>query len=216
MGYEDTYRHKGLRRKLVEELQCKGIINPLVLEAIGNVPRHVFMDSGFVNFAYKDNAFPIGAGQTISQPYTVARQTELLDIQRHDRVLEVGTGSGYQCAVLLEMGANVCTIERYRELFLKAQSSLLNLGYKPRFFFGDGYEGVPAYAPFDKIVVTAGGGEIPQKLLQQLKTGGKLVMPVGTTDTQQMTLVEKMSENEIRITEHGTFIFVPLLKGKIY
>jgi protein-L-isoaspartate(D-aspartate) O-methyltransferase len=216
MGYEDTYRHKGLRRKLVEELRSKGITNNLVLEAIGQVPRHVFMDSGFVNFAYKDNAFPIGAGQTISQPYTVARQTELLDIQRHDRVLEVGTGSGYQCAVLLELGATVFTIERHRELFLKAQSSLLNLCYKPHFFFGDGYEGVPAYAPFDKIIITAGGPEIPQKLIQQLKTGGKLVMPIGTAASQQMTLVEKLSENEIRVTEHGSFIFVPLLKGKIY
>lgn len=216
MGYEDTYRHKGLRRKLVEELKNKGIKCPMVLEAIGRVPRHIFMDSGFVTFAYKDNAFPIGAGQTISQPYTVARQTELLDIQKHEKVLEVGTGSGYQCAVLLELGVNVYTIERQRELFLKAQASLLELGYKPRFFFGDGYEGVPAYAPFDKIIITAGAPEIPQNLLRQLKIGGKLVMPVGPTDSQQMTLVEKLSENEIRTTEHGSFIFVPLLKGRIF
>lgn len=216
MGYEDTYRHKGLRRKLVEELRTKGIKNNEILEAIGRVPRHVFMDSSFVNFAYKDNAFPIGAGQTISQPFTVAFQTELLDIQKYDKVLEVGTGSGYQCAVLLEMGATVYTIERQRELFLNAQASLLNLGYKPHFFFGDGYGGVPAYAPFDKIIVTAGGPEIPQKLLQQLKIGGKLVIPLGPSESQKMTLVEKLSENDFRTTEHGTFIFVPLLKGKIF
>lgn len=216
MLYEDSYRHKGLRRKLVEELRNKGITSEEVLGAIGKVPRHVFMDSGFVNFAYKDQAFPIGAGQTISQPYTVAFQTTLLNIQKYDRVLEVGTGSGYQCAVLAEMGANVYTIERFRELFLKAQSTLLNLGYKAYFFFGDGYEGVPAYAPFDKIIITAGGPEIPQKLIQQLKIGGKLIMPLGPTESQRMTLVEKLSENEVRATDHGSFNFVPLLKGKIY
>jgi protein-L-isoaspartate(D-aspartate) O-methyltransferase len=216
MGYEDSYRHKGLRRKLVEELKGKGIKNEEVLNAIGRVPRHIFMDSGFVNFAYKDQAFPIGAGQTISQPFTVAFQTELLDVKPHEKILEVGTGSGYQCAVLLEMGAKVFTVERFRELFVKAQASLHDLGYKPHFFFGDGYEGIPAYAPFDKIIVTAGGSEIPQKLLQQLKTGGKLVIPVGSSESQTMTLVEKLSENEFHTTEHGSFIFVPLLKGKIY
>ncbi len=216
MKHEDTYRHKGLRRKLVEELRDKGISNTDVLDAINRVPRHVFMDSGFIEFAYKDQAFPIGAGQTISQPYTVAIQTQLLNIEKHDKVLEIGTGSGYQCAVLLEMGAAVYTIERQRELFLKAQSSLLHLGYKPHFFFGDGYEGVPAYAPFDKIIITAGGPDIPEKLLLQLKIGGKLIMPVGNSDSQRMTLVEKLSENEYQTTEHGSFIFVPLLKGKTY
>jgi protein-L-isoaspartate(D-aspartate) O-methyltransferase len=216
MKQDDTYLHKGLRRKLIEEIRSKGISQNEVLDAMNKVLRHVFMDSGFINFAYKDQAFPIGAGQTISQPYTVAFQTQLLGIQPRDKVLEVGTGSGYQCAVLLEMGATVYTIERHRELFLKAQSILLQLGYKPHFFFGDGYEGVPAYAPFDKIIVTAGGAEIPQKLISQLKIGGKLVMPLGETDSQRMTLVEKLSANETNITEHGSFIFVPLLKGKIY
>src|ERR1035437_626926 len=199
----DTYRHKGLRRKLIEELRTKGITNNEVLEAMNRIPRHIFMDSGFIDFAYKDQAFPIGASQTISQPFTVAYQTQLLNVQRHDKILEVGTGSGYQCAVLIEMGAKVYTIERYRELFLKAQTILTALKYKPNFFFGDGYEGVPAYSPYDKIIVTAGGPDIPDKLLQQLKVGGLLVMPVGTSDFQKMTLVEKMSANEFRRTEHG-------------
>ncbi|HEY4789316.1 MAG TPA: protein-L-isoaspartate(D-aspartate) O-methyltransferase [Bacteroidales bacterium] len=216
MRNEDSFRHKGLRRKLVEELRDKGITNANVLDAINRVPRHVFMDSGFINFAYKDQAFPIGAGQTISQPYTVAIQTQLLNIERHDKVLEIGTGSGYQCAVLLELGASVFTIERQRELFLKAQTKLLSLSYKPHFFFGDGYEGIPSYAPFDKIIVTAGGPDIPERLLSQLKIGGKLVMPVGASDSQRMTLVEKLSENEFCTTEHGSFIFVPLLKGKAH
>jgi protein-L-isoaspartate(D-aspartate) O-methyltransferase len=214
MKQDDSYRHKGLRRKLIEELKLKGIFNTSVLDAINRVPRHAFMESGFINFAYKDQAFPIGAGQTISQPYTVAFQTQLLEIERLDKVLEVGTGSGYQCAVLLEMGATVYTIERQRELFLRAQSTLLHLGYKPHFFYGDGYEGVPAYSPFDKIIITAGGPSIPEKLLKQLKVGGKLVMPVGSSDSQRMTLVEKLSENEYQTSEHGSFIFVPLLKGK--
>ncbi len=216
VNIEDSYRHKGLRQKLVAELGSKGITNEKILEAMNSVPRHIFMDSGFIDFAYKDQAFPIGSGQTISQPYTVAFQTQLLDIQRHDKVLEIGTGSGYQCAILLEMGATVYTIERFRELFLKAQSILLSLGYKPNFFFGDGYEGVPAYSPYDKIIITAGGSEIPDQLLQQLNIGGKLVMPLGSSDFQKMTLVEKLSENEFKRTEHGSFIFVPLLKGKIY
>ena len=214
MKHEDSFRHQGLRRKLVEELHGKGISNTSVLGAINRVPRHVFMDSGFINFAYKDQAFPIGSGQTISQPYTVAIQTQLLEIAKHDKVLEVGTGSGYQCAVLLEMGANVYTIERQRELFIQAQSVLLHLRYKPYFFFGDGYEGLPAYAPFDKIIITAGGPDIPEKLLDQLKIGGKLIMPVGNINSQRMTLVEKLSENEYHTSEHGSFIFVPLLKGK--
>jgi protein-L-isoaspartate(D-aspartate) O-methyltransferase len=216
MQFEDSYRHKGLRRKLVEEIRAKGISDPAVLEAINRVPRHVFMDSGFISFAYKDQAFPIGAGQTISQPYTVAFQTQLLEIKKLDKVLEVGTGSGYQCAVLLEMGAKVFTIERFKELHLKAQKILHKLGYMPHFLFGDGYEGAPSYAPFDKIIVTAGGTEIPQQLLNQLKIGGKLVMPVGDSSSQKMMLVEKLSENEYHTTEHGAFIFVPLLKGKIY
>lgn len=214
MDTADTYKHKGLRKKLIEELKSKGIKDQNVLEAINNVPRHIFMDSGFINFAYKDQAFPIGAGQTISQPFTVAFQTQLLGINRHEKVLEVGTGSGYQCAVLIQMGANVYTIERQRELFLKSQTLLQQLGFKPHFFYGDGYEGVPAYAPYDKILITAGGPVIPSALIDQLKVGGKLVMPVGDSNAQKMILVEKISGEEIKQSEHGSFIFVPLLKGK--
>jgi protein-L-isoaspartate(D-aspartate) O-methyltransferase len=214
MIFEDSYLHKGLRKKLIEELKQKGINSQTVLDALNNVPRHVFMDSSFVNFSYKDQAFPIGEGQTISQPFTVAFQTQLLEVNPHEKILEVGTGSGYQCAVLLELGARVFTIERQRELYLNAQKTLHALGYKPHFFFGDGYEGIPAYSPFDKIIVTAGSESVPSKLLDQLKVGGKLIMPVGSSNSQTMTLVEKLSVNEFRTTEHGSFIFVPLLKGK--
>ncbi|HCT30144.1 MAG TPA: protein-L-isoaspartate O-methyltransferase [Bacteroidales bacterium] len=210
---QDTYRHKGLRRNLVDEIRQKGITNSKVLEAINTVPRHLFMDSGFINFAYKDSAFPIGAGQTISQPYTVAFQTQILDIQPLEKVLEIGTGSGYQTAVLLEMGAKVYTIERQKELYLKAKAQLESMGYHPHFFYGDGYLGMPSYGPYNKILVTAGAPEIPEALIEQLQVGGKLICPVGDNQTQVMTLVEKISESDIKITKHGNFIFVPLLKG---
>lgn len=214
MEIQDTFKHKGLRIKLVEELKTKGITDQNVLDAINTIPRHVFMDSGFINFAYKDQAFPIGAGQTISQPYTVAFQSQLLEIKRHEKILEVGTGSGYQCAILIQMGLNVYTIERQRELFMKSQTLLHKLGYKPHFFYGDGYEGIPAYAPFDKILVTAGGPYIPEALMKQLKIGGRMVMPVGDNSAQKMMLIEKKTETEYKQSEHGSFIFVPLLKGK--
>lgn len=210
----DSFIHKGLRQKLVNELRMKGISDEFVLDAINNVPRHAFMDSGFINFAYKDQAFPIGAGQTISQPYTVAFQTQLLEVKKHEKILEIGTGSGYQSAILVHMGANVHTIERHRELFVKAQALLHKLNLKAKFHYGDGYEGLPAYAPFDKILITAGGPEIPKTLLEQLKVGGKLVMPVGDSHTQIMNLVLRVSENEFIRSEHGSFIFVPFLKGK--
>lgn len=210
---QDTYRHKGLRKNLVEEIKQKGITNQRVLEAINTVPRHFFMDSGFINFAYKDSAFPIGAGQTISQPYTVAFQTQMLDIQPLDKVLEIGTGSGYQTAILIEMGAKVYTIERQRELYLKAKALLEAMGYHPHFFYGDGYLGMPSYGPYDKIIITAGAPEIPQTLIDQLKIGGKLISPVGDKLGQVMTLVEKVNETETIITQHGNFIFVPMLKG---
>jgi protein-L-isoaspartate(D-aspartate) O-methyltransferase len=212
----DTYRHKGLRKKLVEEIRSKGISDERVLRAIDQIPRHFFMDSGFINFAYKDQAFPIGCGQTISQPYTVAFQTQLLDVKKHDKVLEVGTGSGYQSAILVELGVKLYTIERQRDLFLKAQEILGKMGYKPMFFFGDGYEGQPSYGPYDRILITAGAPEIPQKLVDQLKTGGVLVAPIGGSGSQIMTRLVKLSENEVEVTEHGHFVFVPLLKGKAY
>ena len=211
---EDTYLHKGLRKKLVDEIRSKGIKDPSVLDAINRVPRHLFMDSSFTKFAYKDQAFPIGAGQTISQPYTVAFQTELLEVKPMDKILEIGTGSGYQAAILLEMGARVYTVERLKKLMIKAKALLPKIGYHPHFFYGDGYTGLPAYAKFDKILITAATHEIPQKLLEQLKIGGRMVLPVGSSYTQVMTLVVKSGENEYKSSEHGYFVFVPMLKGK--
>jgi len=212
---EDSYRHKGLRNKLTEIVRSKGITDLNVLAAINTVPRHLFMDSSFVRFSYSDQAFPIGTGQTISQPYTVAFQTELLKIKPLEKVLEIGTGSGYQAAILMEMGAKVYTIERQRELFLKSQDILAKLGYKPHIFYGDGYEGIPAYSPFDKILVTAGAPSIPEKLLDQLKIGGSMVIPLGGSGGQTMIKIFRKSDKEYIQTEHGAFIFVPLLKGKV-
>lgn len=211
---EDSYRHKGLRKKLVDSIKSKGIRNKDVLEAMGKVPRHLFMDSSFINFSYTDKAFPIAAGQTISQPYTVAFQTELLDVKKHQKVLEVGTGSGYQTAVLLELGARVYTIERQRQLFLDAQKTLSPLNYKPVFFYGDGYEGLPSYAPFDRILVTAAAPEVPQGLLDQLAIGGILVIPEGDRHGQRMIRVLRESKTSYTRSEHGYFSFVPLLRGK--
>jgi protein-L-isoaspartate(D-aspartate) O-methyltransferase len=211
---EDTYLHKGLRKKLVEEIKSKGIMDKAVLDAINSVPRHFFMDSSFTKFAYKDQAFPIGAGQTISQPYTVAFQTELLKVKAGDRIMEIGTGSGYQAAILVEMGAKVYTIERIRKLMIKARTLLSSLGYNPHFFYGDGYSGLPTFAKFDKILITAATPKIPENLLDQLKTGGRMVLPLGSSYSQVMTLVEKTGENDYKKTEHGYFVFVPMLKGK--
>lgn len=210
----DSFRHKGLRKKLIDGIRSKGISDEKVLEALGKVPRHLFMDSSFINFSYTDKAFPIAAGQTISQPYTVAFQTELLNVERHQKVLEIGTGSGYQTAVLLELGARVYTIERQHQLFLEAQKTLTPLNYKPVFFYGDGYEGLPAYAPFDRILITAAAPVIPQKLLDQLTHGGILVVPEGDRAGQKMVRVVRISETEFERSEHGYFSFVPLLRGK--
>lgn len=210
----DSYRHKGLREKLAKAVEDKGITDKRIIDAIGKVPRHFFMDSGFIEFAYRDQAFPIGAGQTISQPYTVAFQTDLLGIQKHDKVLEIGTGSGYQCAILLELGAKVYTIERQRELYLKSRALLSEMGYKPYFFYGDGYLGQPSYAPFDKILITAGAPDVPHDLLQQLKIGGRMVIPVGDSKGQVMKAIDRISEEEYKETEHGYFAFVPMLKGR--
>jgi len=211
---QDSFRHKGLRKKLIDSIREKGIEDEAVLEALNRVPRHLFMDSSFINFSYTDKAFPISAGQTISQPYTVAYQTELLQVKHHQKVLEVGTGSGYQAAVLLELGARVFTIERQRELFLSAQETLSPLGYKPKFFFGDGYDGLPSFAPFDRILVTAGAPEVPEKLKAQLAIGGLMVIPVGDRLGQRMVRVIRENEEKFIQSEHGYFSFVPLLKGK--
>jgi protein-L-isoaspartate(D-aspartate) O-methyltransferase len=215
MVKNDNLRHQGMRKKLAAGLKIKGIRNEQVLEAIRAVPRHIFMESTFINFAYKDQAFPIGAGQTISQPYTVAFQTQLLQPENNDKVLEVGTGSGYQAAILIEMGAKVFTIERQKELFRKVQSFLPEIGYHPACFFGDGYKGLPDFAPFDKILVTAGAPFIPEDLKQQLKIGGRLVIPVGNDSRQEMFVIVRISENEYITEKHGNFVFVPLLKGTV-
>jgi protein-L-isoaspartate(D-aspartate) O-methyltransferase len=211
---EDSFQHKGLRRKLVDEIRRKGICDEGVLSAIGRVPRHLFMDSGFIKFAYRDQAFPIGSGQTISQPYTVAFQTVLLMTEPMHKILEVGTGSGYQAAVLAELGLKVYTIERQKELYLQAQVLLNSLNYRLNFFYGDGYQGLPTYGPFDRILITAAAPFIPGKLLEQLKIGGRLVVPLGGPENQIMTLIEKTGDKEFCRTEHGSFVFVPMLGGK--
>jgi protein-L-isoaspartate(D-aspartate) O-methyltransferase len=211
----DSFEAKGLRKNLVEGLRKKGITDEEVLRAINNVPRHLFMDPAFLSHAYVDKAFPISSGQTISQPYTVAVQTSLLQVKKRDKVLEVGTGSGYQAAVLAEMGVKVYTIERYRELFLKSQQTFSRLGYSAHFFYGDGYEGKEQYGPYDGILITAAAPEIPEALLRQLKIGGKLVVPLGNSDFQVMTVVKKTGSETYEHTTHGNFVFVPMLKGTV-
>ena len=210
----DTSKHQGLRNQLATVLQAKGITDRKVLNAIRQIPRHLFIDSSFEDHAYKDKAFPIAAEQTISQPYTVAFQSQTLAIQPNDKVLEIGTGSGYQTAVLLELKAAVFSIERQQELFKKTSLFLPKLGYIPKkFVFGDGYKGLPAQAPFDKIIVTAGAPFVPKPLLSQLKVGGMLLIPVGDT-TQIMTLFVRKSVKEFEKQELGDFAFVPMLEEK--
>ncbi|SHF89490.1 protein-L-isoaspartate(D-aspartate) O-methyltransferase [Salegentibacter echinorum] len=211
---KDNYRHKGKRQQLVNIVKKKGITSQSVIEAIGKIPRHLFMDSSFEDHAYQDKAFPIAADQTISQPYTVAFQTEKLEVEKGDKVLEIGTGSGYQTAVLCELGAKVYSIERQRELYKKTKSFLNKIGYRPKHLsFGDGYKGMPNYAPFDKIVVTAGAPYVPKALLGQLAVGGRMVIPVGD-ESQTMTLFIRKSLHEFDKTEFGEFRFVPLLEDK--
>lgn len=214
MIINDSNRHKGLRNQLVSTIKAKGIKNKLVLEAVTKVPRHLFMDSGFVDFAYQDKPFPIGADQTISQPYTVAFQTELLDVLPGQKILEIGTGSGYQTAILIELKAEVYSIERQKELYAKVKKFLPKVGYVPkRLVFGDGYLGLPENAPFDGIIVTAGAPFVPKPLLGQLKIGGRLVIPVGD-ETQVMTVFTRTAESKFEKHEYGDFRFVPMLKEK--
>ena len=211
---KDTYKHKGLRQQLVNTIKDKGIKDEKVLDAIGKIPRHLFMDSGFIDHAYQDKPFPIAADQTISQPYTVAFQTELLQVKKGDKILEIGTGSGYQAAVLIEMGAKLYSIERQQELFKKTSKFLPKLGYRAKkLIFGDGYIGLEEEAPFDGIIVTAGAPFVPKPLLNQLKIGGRLVIPVGD-DVQTMTLYIRKGEKEFEKHDHGSFRFVPLLEDK--
>ncbi len=214
MTMKDTHKHRGMRNKLAEIVEAKGISDTKVLNAIRTIPRHLFLDSGFEDHAYQDKAFPIGADQTISQPYTVAFQTELLQVKPNDKILEIGTGSGYQTAVLLHLKAKVYTIERQQELFKKTKLFFAKMNYRPKkVIFGDGYKGLPEEAPFDGIIVTAGAPEVPKALLSQLKVGGRLVIPVGVAE-QVMTLYLRKSEKEFEKQELGAFRFVPLLEDK--
>ncbi len=210
---EDTFKHQALRKNLIQELKQKGIKSIAVLQAIDKVPRHLFMDSSFLKYAYQDNAFQIGEGQTISQPFTVAYQSELLNVRKGDSVLEIGTGSGYQSAVLSALGAKVFSIERHKKLSDKAKIMLEKLGCNVKCFYGDGYKGLPAFAPFDRIIVTAAAPYVPEDLLKQLKPTGLLVIPEGEGKTQVMKRIKKIDENKYSTEEFGNFSFVPMLKS---
>ncbi len=211
---EDNYRHKGLRKQLVDQLRTKGINDETVLSAINEVPRHVFLDSSFVELAYQDMAFPIGSGQTISQPSTVAFQTQLLQIDKGMKVLEIGTGSGYQACVLAAMGAKVFTIERQRNLYFKTKDILEQLPFRVKVFLGDGFEGLPAYQPFDRIIITAGAPNIPETLIQQMKPNGIMVIPMDNTDGDGQTMLKviNLEDGTLKKEGFGEFKFVPMLK----
>jgi len=212
---EDTYRHKGLRKKLTDGIRNKGITDERLLEAINKIPRHFFLDSAFDDVAYEDRAFPIGEGQTISQPYTVAYQTVLLQVRPFEKVLEIGTGSVYQACVLAELGGQVYTIERQKKLFdTNKEFPYLKKYPNIKFFYGDGYEGLPTYAPFDKILITAAAPEIPPKLMEQLKPGGMMVLPLGAGEVQQMKRVTKLANGAIKEEVFDNFSFVPMMEGK--
>lgn len=213
--YEDNYKQKGLRKQLVDNIRQKGITDENVLAAINNIPRHYFLDTAFEGIAYEDRAFPIGEGQTISQPYTVAYQTQLLEVKPFEKILEIGTGSAYQACVLGELKANVYTIERQKKLFDEVKKFPFKTKYPTlRFFYGDGYEGLPTFAPFDKVLITAAAPQVPEKLLQQLKVGGKMVVPVGGQDVQRMLRITKSGEDEYQQEIFDDFSFVPMLTGK--
>jgi protein-L-isoaspartate(D-aspartate) O-methyltransferase len=212
---DDTYRHRGLRKKLAEGIREKGITDERVLNAINNIPRHFFLDSAFDEAAYADKAFPIGEGQTISQPYTVAYQTQLLEVKPFDKILEIGTGSAYQAVILAQMGAQVFTIERQKKLFeLNKRFDYLKRFPNIKFFYGDGFEGLPTYAPFDKILITAAAPEIPPKLIEQLKPGGMMVLPMGAGEVQRMMRITRFQEGAVKEEVFDHFSFVPMLEGK--
>ncbi|MEO6838889.1 MAG: protein-L-isoaspartate(D-aspartate) O-methyltransferase [Ginsengibacter sp.] len=213
--FEDSYRHKGLRKKLVDSIRDKGITDENLLTAMMNIPRHYFLDTALEHIAYQDRAFPIGEGQTISQPYTVAYQTQLLEIAPYQKVLEIGTGSAYQAIVLAEMSANVFTIERQKKLFDLNKSFILKSKYPNiKFFYGDGFEGLPTYAPFDKIIITAAAPYIPPKLIEQLKPGGKMVIPLEDNGKQKMMRITKNEDGSLDEETFSDFSFVPMLKGR--
>jgi len=210
----DTHKHQGLRRQLVKTLMDKGVNNQSVLDAIGSIPRHIFMDSAFLNFAYEDTAFPIGADQTISQPYTVAVQTNLLEVKPGTKVLEIGTGSGYQAAVLSAIGCKVFSIERQKLLFKKAKKNLADMNTTVKTFYGDGYKGLPAFGPFERVLITCGAPFVPPALLDQLQVGGIMVIPVGEGANQEMMKIRKLPDGKYEETRHGGFRFVPMLPDK--
>lgn len=210
-NFEDSYKHRGMRKKLVKLIESKGITNHHVLKAIGKIPRHFFFDNAFVEHAYQDKAFPIGEGQTISQPYTVAFQTEMLNVKPQNRVLEIGTGSGYQACILLELGVELHTIEYQKALYERTRKFLPKMGYNANFYYGDGSKGIPDKAPFDNIIVTAGAPLVPKSLVNQLKTGGVLIIPVGDNDKQKMYRITKLAENKLKKETFDFFSFVPLL-----
>jgi protein-L-isoaspartate(D-aspartate) O-methyltransferase len=214
--YEDTYQHKGLRKQLISLLKEKGITDEQVLDAINTIPRHYFLDSAFDKIAYEDRAFPIGESQTISQPYTVAYQTQLLQVRKNDKVLEIGTGSVYQATVLAELGAKVFTIERQKKLYDLQQKEYYFRKQYPniKFFFGDGFEGLPTFAPFDKIIITAAAPFIPPKLIQQLKLGGLMIIPVDEGESQRMLRLTKLADDSVKEEAFEQFSFVPMLSGK--
>jgi protein-L-isoaspartate(D-aspartate) O-methyltransferase len=214
-NFDDSYRHKGLRKKLIDSLRDKGITDENVLTAMMNIPRHFFLDTALEHIAYQDRAFPIGEGQTISQPYTVAYQTQLLEVVPYQKILEIGTGSAYQAIVLAEMGASVFTIERQKRLFDHNKNFILRSKYPYiKFFYGDGFEGLPTFAPFDKIIITAAAPFIPPKLLEQLKPGGKMVIPLDDNGKQKMMRITKNSDGSFDEETFSDFSFVPMLKGR--
>lgn len=211
---QDSYKHKGMRKQLIENLRVQGIEDERILDAFERVPRHFFLDAVFAEQAYTNMAFQIGSGQTISHPFTVAFQTQLLDLKKGEKVLEVGSGSGYQTCILAALGAKVFSIERHKELHLKAKRMVQHFGFNARLTFGDGYKGRPTYAPFDKVIITCGAPEIPESLLDQLKIGGIMVIPLGEGEKQQMKRIVKTEEG-LEIQDFGVFSFVPMLENKV-
>jgi protein-L-isoaspartate(D-aspartate) O-methyltransferase len=212
---KDTFKHKGMRNILINELKEKGINNLDILNAFEKIPRHFFLDLAFEEQAYSNMAFQIGSGQTISHPYTVAFQTDLLEIEKADKILEIGTGSGFQTCILCALGSKVFSIERHRDLHLKAKQIIHHFNFNPKLFFGDGYQGNQSYAPYDKILVTCGAPEIPAELKKQLKVGGIMVIPVGEGVEQKMIKLTKLNDDEFNLREYGTFKFVPMLERTV-